>query len=219
MGSNGDRGQMVMSYLTLRRTVGVLGVLLPVILPLGVLVLGSSAAFQDSISAYHGTVMRGVFVGVLSAIGVFLFSYVGYPPSDDKKPYDLSDNWAGNLAGASAIGVALFPATSDDGLVTAIHFVAAAILFLTLAYFSLHLFRKTGDSPSSEKLTRNKLYLVSGVTILVCVALVPLYNLLPEGNEIASIKPVFWLESLALWAFGFAWFVKGDGLRRLNDPE
>jgi hypothetical protein len=83
----------------------------------------------------------------------------------------------------------------------------------------LHLFRKTGDSPSSEKLTRNKLYLVSGVTILVCVALVPLYNLLPEGNEIASIKPVFWLESLALWAFGFAWFVKGDGLRRLNDPE
>ncbi len=136
MGSNGDRGQMVMSYLTLRRTVGVLGVLLPVILPLGVLVLGSSAAFQDSISAYHGTVMRGVFVGVLSAIGVFLFSYVGYPPSDDKKPYDLSDNWAGNLAGASAIGVALFPATSDDGLVTAIHFVAAAILFLTLAYFS-----------------------------------------------------------------------------------
>ena len=31
------------------------------------------------------------------------------------------------------------------------------------------------------------------------------------------MKPVFWLESLALWAFGLAWFVKGEGLRRLND--
>jgi hypothetical protein len=208
---------MVLSFLALRRSVGVLGVLLPAVLPLGVLVLGSSTAFQDSISAYSDTVMRGVLVGVLFAIGVFLFSYIGYAPSSDSKPYDLSDNRAGDLAGAFAIGVALFPSTSDNSLVTTIHFVSAAGLFLTLAYFSLHLFRKTEGRLTPEKLTRNKVYLASGVTILVCIALVPIYNLLPEDNGIASMKPVFWLESLALWAFGLAWFVKGEGLRRLND--
>jgi hypothetical protein len=38
--------------------------------------------------------------------------------------------------------------------------------------------------------------------------------LLLKDTAIAAIKPVFWLESLALWAFGISWFVKGETLWR-----
>ncbi len=99
MSANNDDRQLVESYLNLRRGVGLLGVALPVILPFGVLFLGSSRVLQESISDYHGTVMKGVFVGALFAIGMFLFSYAGYEPSADKKWYEPSDNLAGHFAG------------------------------------------------------------------------------------------------------------------------
>lgn len=196
---------------------GGLGVLLPLILPLGVALLGSSAVFQESISDYHGTIMRGVFVGVLFAIGVFLFSYEGYEPSDDKKRYEPSDSLAGNLACVFALGVALFPITSGSNLVRTIHFVSATAMFLTLSYFSLYLFTKTGGTLTPKKKTRNKVYVACGVFILACIGGIAIYSWLLQDTSIAAINPIFWLESLALWAFGWAWFVKGEGLRPLND--
>ena len=111
MGTNSNDNPLVLAYLTLRRVVGALGVLLPPTLFFGALIL-SSTGLQESISHYYGTVMRGVFVGVLFAIGVFLYSYIGYEPSDDKKRFEPSDNIAGNLACFFALGVALFPTNS-----------------------------------------------------------------------------------------------------------
>ena len=29
---------------------------------------------------------------------------------------------------------------------------------------------------------------------------------------------VFWLEAIAIWAFGWSWFTKGEALPMLNDP-
>ena len=216
---NGDSDRMVVSYLTLRRTVGILGVALPVVLSIGAVVLGSSTGIEESISDYYGTIMKGVFVGVLFAIGVFLFSYVGYAPEPDKKAYEPSDNLAGNLACVFALGVALFPTTSTNGGVRTVHLVSAAALFLTLAYFCLRLFTMTGGNPSPKKKARNKVYVVCGIFMLACIALVAIYGWFLQDTAIASIKPVFWLESLALWAFGWSWFVKGEGLRVLNDPK
>ena len=215
MGNNGDDKPLIFSYLTLRWPVGILGVLLPVILVIGVAVLGSRTVIQDSISAYYETVMRGVFVGVLFTIGVFLFSYRGYEPSDDKKGYEPSDNVAGNLACLFALGVALFPA-SGNNFVRTLHFVSAVALFLMLSYFSLYLFTKTkaGGTPTPEKKTRNKIYVACGVIILACIALIAIYNALLGDTSLADIKPVFWLESLALWVFGVSWFIKGETLWR-----
>jgi hypothetical protein len=50
--------------------------------------------------------------------------------------------------------------------------------------------------------------------MLACIVAIPLYYALLEATFVASIKPVFWLESLALWAFGWSWFVKGETLWR-----
>ncbi len=57
MGTNGNDNPLVLAYLTPRRVVGALGVLLPPILFFGALIL-SSTRLQESISHYYGTVMR-----------------------------------------------------------------------------------------------------------------------------------------------------------------
>jgi hypothetical protein len=53
--------------------------------------------------------------------------------------------------------------------------------------------------------------------MLACIALVGLYYWRFKNTAVTAVKPVFWLESLALWAFGISWFVKGETLFR--DPE
>ena len=219
---NGDDKPLVRSYLSLQRAVGVLGVLLPVILVIGNWVLTDSKVLEKSISHYFHTDMGGVFVGVLFAIGVFLFFYEGYKPDPAEKAYQPSDNVAGNLACVFALGVALFPTANANGVsdwVSRVHALSAAGMFLTLAYFSLFLFTKTNNpKPKKPKRTRNRWYRTFGVIILACIALITIYNTLPDDNSIAVIKPVFWLESLALWAFGAAWFIKGETLWK-DDPD
>ena len=218
--SNGN-DQMVLDYLNLRKAVGELGVILPVVLPIGVFILGSEAGFQDSISAYHGTIMRGVFVGILFSIGLFLYSYKGYSRRDSDGPYQPSDNVAGNLACVFALGVALFPITSGSSFVRTVHFVAATAMFLTLAYFSYYLFTKTGEgeTPEGKKKTRNNLYEWCGRVIVACIVLIAVFSWFLDDSSLASVNPVYWLETLALWTFGLAWFVKGEGLKQLNDRK
>ena len=97
----------VRSYAELRRAIGILGTLLPFVLSIAACVIFGTG-IHSSLSRYYYTEMGDVFVGTLCAIGVFLYSYKGYPGKG------LSDNVVGNVAGVSAIGVALF-ATDPSG--------------------------------------------------------------------------------------------------------
>lgn len=213
-------------YQTLRRIVGGLGIGLPLIVALGAWILpfGDGVGIQDSISDYYYTIMRGVFIGILFAIGVFLYSYKGYERSKDMKRFEPSDSIAGNLACGFALGVALFPTTEAGAVgdwVGKVHFFSATALFLTLAYFSLRLFTKTaeGGERSPQKVIRDTVYKTSGWIILVCIGLIALYSVanVDKSSGLASLNPVFWLEALALWAFGWSWFVKGEIL--LGDAD
>lgn len=196
-----DEGVLV-SYLTLRRVVGGLGVALPVVLVLWGFTLCDCVEIQPSISDYYGLRTRDPFVGILFTIAWFLFTYRGYERRDDI---------AGNLACFFALGVALFPNGGTDWE-KAVHFGAALALFLVLSYFSLFLFTKSGGSPTPEKRIRNRIYTSCGVSMLACIALVGLYYWRFKNTAVTAVKPVFWLESLALWAFGISWFVKGETL-------
>lgn len=201
---------LVLSYLSLRRAIGLLGACLPFVLAIGLFVLYRKG-LQGSISGYYHTEMRDVFVGTLCAIGVFLLSYRGY---------ESKDRIAGNFASAFAIGTALFPTTPDlnptrlDKVKGAIHLISAALFFLTLAYFSLRLFTKTDPkfAPTPRKLDRNRVYLVCGYTIVAAIALIAIYKIFPDGAEklLGEFKPVFWLESIAVVAFGISWLTKGE---------
>jgi hypothetical protein len=194
---------LVVSYLTLRKAVGILGIALPVLLAVGCLVVGQCDGLEPSISDYYGTPMRDLFVGLLFAIGLFLFSYRGY---------DRRDEVAGKLGCCLAMGVALFPTTSTTAWVHDAHLVFAAALFLTLAWFSLFQFTQTAKDvpPTLKKLQRNRIYRTCGIVMLACVASIALYKGFLANTALAGLNPVFWLESLALWAFGFSWLTKGE---------
>ena len=196
-----DEGALV-SYVTLRRVVGVLGVGLPVVVAVWGFALCACLELQPSISDYYGLRTRDAFVGILFAIAWFLFAYRGY---------DRRDDTAGDLACLFALGVAFFP-NSGTAWEKALHFGSALALFLVLSYFSLFLFTKSGGSPTPEKTMRNRIYTVCGMVMLVCIVVIGLYYWRFQRTAIANLKPVFWLESAALWAFGMSWFVKGETL-------
>jgi hypothetical protein len=52
--------------------------------------------------------------------------------------------------------------------------------------------------------------------MLGCILITALYNAFFQNTTISSIKPVFWLESIMVWAFGISWFVKSQPFWR--DP-
>jgi hypothetical protein len=203
---------LIFSYLTLRKTIGLLGMAFPFILSLGALILFETG-LQKSISSYYHTGMRDVFVGILCVIGFFLFSYRGYKRADDI---------AGDLACVFAIGVALFPTTLDRAtsggtdFIGYIHLTFAALFFMTLIYFSLCLFTKTdpGKQPSRRKLLRNKVYRACGYAMSLCIILIVIYSLLPNeaASQVGVYKPVFWLEAIAIFAFGISWLTKGEAI-------
>ncbi len=195
---------IVVSYLTLRRALGILGISLPIILfTWGVL---GERVWLDTISAYYSLRARDALVGCLCTIGCFLFTYHGY---------DTHDNVAAHAAGACAVLVALVPST-DPGVQQALHFIFATALFVLLAYISYFRFTRQDDHPTEAKLTRNRVYRRCAVAMMVCVGLILVFDLTHLTVRLALVRPIFLLETLALWAFGLSWLVKGGALWR--DP-
>jgi hypothetical protein len=71
---------------------------------------------------------------------------------------------------------------------------------------------RTGDGQGSRrKRARDTVYRACGFTILCCVALAALSNLLPASVK-AGWPVLFIFEALAVFAFGVSWFVKGQTL-------
>lgn len=195
--------ELVRSYLTLRRLIGILGIALPIVVMVWGWMICGCTRILPSISDYYALRTRDVLVGILFAIGSFLSTYRGYD----------NDDQYGLLAALFAFAVALFP-SSGTPLERTVHFSAAAGLLLVLAYFSLKLFRKSGGHPTPQKLIRNRVYTVCGALILICVSLIGVYRSALVDTPLTLWHPVFWLETIALWAFGFSWFVKGETLWR-----
>lgn len=209
----------LVSYLALRKAVGIIGVSLPIVLFVGTVILGHCCHIQGSISKYYHTVMQNVFVGSLCAVALFLWTYKGYAKKEDDKKMLPGDNVAGNLAALFALGVAFFPTriTVDDltqcitviydrEIIGKLHLFWAFLFFCTLAYYSLILFTK------GENRSKNRLFRICGYTILGCILLIILYIFLLKKPfpQLAEIKPIFWLETFALWAFGISWLTKGN---------
>jgi hypothetical protein len=226
----------------LRKTVGWIGSLLPVVL------IASSLFFAprpDSMSGYYYTHMRNVFVGALWALGVFLVAYAGY---------DRTDRWITNIAGGCAIGVALCPTkptvcaahartcsppsvrhlSTFQAVAGDIHLLFAAVTFIALGFMALRFSKgaKTPDGmdmmgkiryglgfaqPSdnkrrSRKQKLNTIYRACGIVILSCVVLAALSNLAPSAVK-AEVPLLFIFEALAVFGFGVSWFVKGRTLQ------
>ena len=195
---NFQSAHRTIDYLELRRNIGLIGLALPLLLP-----LTSGAAewliehltgedqrirtWLGSMSAYYYSYAGTVFTGGLITIGIFLLSYQGY---------DHRDANAGNIACVAALMVALFPMFPPGcehggaGIPTSLvdvcsqvnpaseysqypHYGGAVILFAVLAWFCLKSFVKTANpaTMTREKKKRNKVYRVCGWVIIGTMAL------------------------------------------------
>lgn len=216
--SPGREEPAILTFNTLRKAIGLLGMALPVILFAWSALLTEDHFLLDSISSYYHTNMRDLFVGILCAVSLFLFSYHGY---------DVLDFVAFKIAAFAALGVAFFPAfikspvnpeihiaPNVSGFTNAAHYAFAGTFFVTLALVSIFLFTKTDENGkanglSAKKKTRNGLYVACGAVMLLCVLCMVVLGILPDTLPLFAWDPVFWVETVALFAFAFSWLVKG----------
>lgn len=213
---------LVLSFLRVRRAIGLLGYFLPTALVLWSVTFGKG--LLPSISAYYYSPMREVFVGTLCAIAVFLWSYEGYRPRPGEW---LSDLMAGRAASLGALAVALVPTAPDQPVActlsqcvlgfsaaSTLHWLGAALFFGALALFCLVLFVR-GDHPDAEKTASNHIYRACGWIIIAAMALIGLILMSPDPvkDQLLPLRPVFWLETIATFAFATSWMVKGDAMR------
>src|SRR5882724_1483881 len=159
-------GQDARTVRRLRYGVGAIGVLLPVVLPLGNWVFTrfghQTEILPASMSSAYYTSTRNLFVGGLCALGVFLIGY----------RFNVRDDRWSTTAGLFALGVALCPTaprtpTGYQSAVGYVHLAFAGVLLCGLAMFCISSFRDPADA---QRRTANHLYLASGVLILVFVA-------------------------------------------------
>ncbi len=205
-----DHSRIIISWLELRRLIGIIGLLHPIILLLGGLFIFSTP-LQSSMSAYYYTDMRDVFVGLGFVTGFFLLSYKGY---------DSHDRKVAVVAGIMALVVALFPSAPESNptqleiYIGYLHVSCAFIFLLALSYFCIRLFPKSGDQPvTDKKRLRNKIYRICGWSIILSLVFTGLYFApTPLQVILEPFHPIYLAEVVAFWAFGVAWLVKGRAI-------
>ncbi|MFJ4593279.1 MULTISPECIES: hypothetical protein [unclassified Kitasatospora] len=186
----------------LRLGVGLIGILLPLALPLGNWLFAelrgqSTAGFWPaSMSGSYYTSTRNLFVGGLCALGVFLICY----------RFDRRDDRWSTAAGAFALGVALCPtapqgATAFQSAVGLLHYAFAGLLLFVLAMFCVYSFR---NPRSTQPSWVSRAYLAAGVLILVLLLLAVAAGVAGVGTDWA-VRPLYLCEWFSTWAFGAAW--------------
>lgn len=212
-----DERDLVLSYVALRRAVGYFGLALP----FAVFAVGIALPPHEllgSISAYYFVPFAGdIFIGILWVIGVFLWFY------DYRDP----DKWLTSASGTFAIGVALFPTTKEDlprtfYSVATLHVVCAVSFFATLAALSLFYFTRGDTTGRPQKQARNRVYRTAGVLIVVALVVAALGPFVLGRAASSRLHLLFFCETVACWAFGVSWLVKGQRLwadpARSTDP-
>ncbi len=209
---------LIISYLTMRRLIGILGTALPIIVVTGGFIQ-NGFVIQGSISGYYYTNMRDFFVGLLCGVSLFLISYKGYEKIDD---------FIGNISGLFALGMVIFPTSMysgkvvpvgmfliDDNISEYIHLIFGALFFLSLSFNAMFLFTKRDPGVlNKEKMRRNMIYRLCGIVMTFTISCAIIYTLFLRGTFLSKLYPVIIFESIALLAFGTSWLVKGHTLFR-----
>jgi hypothetical protein len=209
----------IVSYLTLRKLIGWLGLLMPLAVRGGGL-LFEGIRTTDSLSAYYYTSMRDVFVSTTVLSGALLACY--------RTPH-LRDNVVATIAGIAAMGLALFPMDptyaaellarypdlgkenhySNHGILG--YHLMFAITFAALSFYMVYFrFGATTPPHSAQRGRRKRAYKICGAVMLLSYAAIAVLALTTRGASF------FWPETCAVGAFAIAWLVNGETV--LKDP-
>jgi hypothetical protein len=215
MDNQGLQERILSTYNSMRLSMGWIAAVTPIVIPLwGYYLFG--VAWQNSISAYyfapHGNdwvysfyPARVLFVGNLFAIGSFLFLYKGFSRGED---------WALNLAGVFALGVAVCPMYAETGYIpvsNVLHFTFAILLFICMAYAAIFCHEETLRWIKNPN--RRAHYKLAYHIIGWFMGLFPLVGLILAVFFGAVQRHVFWIEAAGIWAFAAYWFTKSRELK------
>jgi hypothetical protein len=159
-------------------------------------------------SGLLGREPRDVFVGILCAIGAFLYLYKGYK---------WQENVALNVAGIAAAAVALFPTDPSAGGPVTLHGAAAIAYFLCVAYVCLFRARDTlalVADPGARRRYGAGYKTLGAAMVLLPAAVAAIHGVHRLAAEAGGM--VFWLELAAIYVFAAFWTVKSLEIRRIQ---
>lgn len=215
------------SYLLIRMSVGLMGIILPFVLILGeYFFVRGDVDVRGSLSSYYHSPMSDLFVATLSITGFLLIMYrIG--------DYRGAGFWFSLAAGITVLGVVFFPTwrpglTHDEARCGAtpeppgcssvqqflherptavIHFTCAVVFILCLAVIA-GLFAR-----ENRKLAKNNRRLARDATVQqACMFLIlAAVGWVALGDRfdltIWKITPLYAGEVVAVWAFGVSWLL------------
>ncbi len=212
----------------IRKLIGFLGLVLPVLLPL------SEGIVLASISHYYYLKFSSLlFIITVSTFALFLISYKGYRL--DKNTEMLSDDLITNIGGFAALVVVFVPTgclNSQSGtidllcanenyplfghknaLLNTIHLTSAGIFIFSMGWMSKFKFTRGND------VVKNKIYRFCGNMVWGAIAVLLLLILADFIKPDFSITPydVFILETIAIVPFGISWLIKGEALENIKE--
>jgi len=239
----------VISFLSLRKSIGILGILLPWAC-WGINALfnkldlihhekwaflnmnasySPGGALKESISHYYYTYAGPLFTGILITVAVFLFSYKGY---DDKGKVQkmgwITDRWVTFLMGLSALGIVIFPTTlnqhtPDNLFIFGAKELAGNIHLLFAAVFFLLMvvlcLVNFRRQSTKESFGKDDFDALFQVCGYSMLACVISIAANFQFELVTGGNFTFWMEAIALQIFGIAWLVKGRILGQNKNSE
>ena len=217
---------ILQSYCMIRKIIGILGILLPLLVYL------FHGDFLSSVSHYYYTKSSLFFTSILSSFGLFLISYKGY--ERDIETEFLSDNQITHIGGIAALLVVLIPTSAsgsnspvinnmclsgryplfghNNSFLNFIHLMSAGIFLFTMGWMSF--FRFTKGELTPEKRRRNMIYKISGYIIWSSIFI--LMTEFITGYNITQYDVIIF-EIISVYSFGISWIVKGKAFEDLLD--
>jgi hypothetical protein len=215
---------ILQSYYMIRKIIGILGIMLPL------LVFLFHGDFLSSVSHYYYTRSSLFFTSVLTAFGLFLISYKGY--EKDRETEFLSDNQITHIGGTAALLVVLIPTSAsgsnspdinnmciigsfpmfghNNSLLNTIHLLSAGIFLLIMGWMSFFRFTKGELTPGKRR--KNVVYRSTGYIIWVSIFVLMMEFVI--GYEITKYDVII-LETISVLSFGISWLIKGKAIEDL----
>ena len=200
------------TYFSLRLGIAVLAIAFPFALVIGGK-LYAGLDLQSSLSAYYypapdGKSVGDVFVGVLFAVGAFLYLYKGF---------SNRENIALNIAGILAIGIALFPTCRGECPKVTPHGVFAVGFFLSITFVAVKCAPDTLGLIRDEA-RRAKFKMMYKTLAIIMIASPAVAYVL---NEIITKYQAFVLyaEVVGIFAFAAYWLTKSRELSLTQAEE
>lgn len=195
----------IFNYKSMRLMLGIIALAMPF------LVTFIAQADLISISSSYHTVARDYFVGLLFVAGAMMFVYNGH---------SMKESIVSKVAGLCAILIAVFP-TAAGGCASPessfVHGAASILFFLILTYFCFGPFRDNTKGQVGKSGKRAKLYAICGSIMGGCLIAAVITNFTLSCEVINDLRIIYWVEGIALSAFGVAWIVSGKVIPQLTD--